>query len=746
LSREEPVENKVAGPKTKQKRRLTVGLKLLILNFLLPVPIIVGVAAFLYSSQYSKAVTTSEKDTLYIGRSLSTSVFAYLNAQFKIIQTSALALHDSALLPKSPVTEADYSKPPFADVVNKLIRIKASNDAFMTLYVGSDNFPGLILDTYDTLPPTFDARKRPWYLGAKAQARGDAYPYITEPHATAAGSASGTSILSVAETIYDDDHSSIGVFGADLNLDIMLAMLKAKSAELRVRVVLFSRTTGIIIYHPSYTLADQKTIKDIFTEIEIPDADGAIEKAMRQNKELSVEYVHPTLGHLHGYTFPIQGTPWNLFITVPDSTIVTAAVSSALLPVLIMLGLYLVIVIFSLFLTRMSILRPLKKLTTNLKDLAEGDGDLTVCIDVKTNNEIGDVARYFNSFVDKLKGIVVSVKQLTSDFIIQKQDLVANTEETASAATEITANVESIKTRIENLDHETSSVSAALEQIDATVRSLDESTGTQATAVKETMASITQMIAQLKSVAAVVDAKKQAAEALTETITKSGEAIARASEASKAIVKLAEGIVEMSTVISNISSQTNLLSMNAAIEAAHAGNFGKGFAVVADEIRKLAETSASSSTQITKLVKDILKKVEIAAAASVESESTFGVLRTELVSTIKALEEINSSTHELSLGGQQIIEATTDLNNVTAVVKTATVEMRETVRLVANSARQLADISSEVTRGMVEIATGVNKIATATNYLQDVSQKVATEIEDLKSETNKFQTEEKKNE
>ena len=174
------------------------------------------------------------------------------------------------------------------------------------------------------------------------------------------------------------------------------------------------------------------------------------------------------------------------------------------------LGALLLIIIFIvMLLVTGKIITALKDLSNSLKGLAEGEGDLTTRISESSQDEVGDVARFFNKFIDKLKDIIIVVKDSTKDLVDQKTNLIANTEETASAATQITMNVNSIKGQIESLDHETESVSSALKKIESTANSLNESTGNQAAAVEETMASVTQMIAQLKNVATVVDGKKE---------------------------------------------------------------------------------------------------------------------------------------------------------------------------------------------------------------------------------------------
>jgi len=250
-----------------------------------------------------------------------------------------------------------------------------------------------------------------------------------------------------------------------------------------------------------------------------------------------------------------------------------------------------------------------------------------------------------------------------------KGELIATITETSAAAEQISANLQSINGQMKNLDGNISKSSNDMVEISSFIKDLNEHIFEQISMVEQSTASVTEMIASINSVSTLTDKNRSAVEVLVKTADDGGKNLQDTTSIIANINSSISEIYGMVSVIQKISSQTNLLAMNAAIEAAHAGENGKGFAVVADEIRKLAEASALNSKEITKNLKDIIARIENASVSGQKTSSSFEKISDNIKSFTEALITISSSTSELNIGGQQILEAMTSLSELSAFIQ-----------------------------------------------------------------------------
>ena len=584
--------------------------------------------------------------------------------------------------------------------------------------------------TYDYEDPSYDFHSSEWYTTILPENWNRVNSregfYLTKPFYD---EVLDVTFITMGRVINDAEGRIIGVVTDDWTLDFLGDLL----ADLQITETsfpfLFDNKNGLILYHP-----DAGLIGKPLEELEWADSLAAPREGEVQilpgldhaNKIHTVYYAGLSVGYTFGFLIPDAEA--YAFLTILRRNNVVIAL------ILILCSSLVVYFISS------RIVKPIRLTTKTIREIAEGEGNLNVRMVVKTRDEVGELAENFNSFVAKLKGIVVAVKDAGAAVGQNRDELVSNAEETASATVQINSNVSSINSQIDRLNGEIQSITLGMKNIQSAVESLNHSTSSQSAAVEQASASIEEMIAQLNSVARIVQDKKEVTVALTDTISQSGEVIRKATTANQEIVELASQISDMSTIISDIASQTNLLSMNAAIEAAHAGDSGKGFAVVAEEIRKLAENSQTNSANIAKITRDILTKVDIAFEVSKQSEEAFGLLKTEIQGTIHALEEINSNTQELTQGGEQIILSNSELNKVSLAVQEEARKMESTILEISRSVAGAADISAQVNAGMDEISHGTSEIAQAMSFVQNISGKLSDNTSELEREMGKFQT------
>ena len=382
--------------------------------------------------------------------------------------------------------------------------------------------------------------------------------------------------------------------------------------------------------------------------------------------------------------------------------------------------------------------KPLVFVADTLKEISEGDGDLTRSISARSNDEIGDLAKYFNNTLEKIKRLVFSIKNESNVLSDVGTDLASNMNQTAAAVNQITANIQSIKGRVINQSASVSQTHVTMGQVVGNINKLDKLVHEQSTNVAQASSAIEQMVANTNSVTNTVISNANNVRILKDASEVGRNSLQEVSSDIQEISHDSEGLMEINSVMKNIASQTNLLSMNAAIEAAHAGDAGRGFAVVADEIRKLAESSGEQSKTISILLKKIKASIEKISHSTGNVMTKFSAIDDSVRIVAEQEENILHAMEEQGIGSKQILEGVGKVNDITHQVSCRSEEMLQNANEVIRESENLEKATMEIESGMNEMANGANQINIAVNHVNEISGKNRDGIGVLIGEVSRF--------
>ncbi|MDR2375503.1 MAG: methyl-accepting chemotaxis protein [Treponema sp.] len=377
-------------------------------------------------------------------------------------------------------------------------------------------------------------------------------------------------------------------------------------------------------------------------------------------------------------------------------------------------------VLFVLFFLRLIFPR-IAEITAALKEISEGEGDLTTRIAIYKPDEIGVMAAYFNRALDQIRNLVFTIKEQSVKLFNVGNDLAENMIETASVMNQITANIREVQTRVINQSAGVTENAATMEQLSQNIDKLNSQVENQTESVSQSSSAIEEMLANIQSVTTTLVKNAKNVNELTVASEAGRTGLGTVSTDIQEIARESEGLTQINAVIQTIAAQTNLLAMNAAIEAAHAGEAGRGFAVVADEIRKLAENAGGQS----KTIGDVLKKIKSAIDKITGSANMVLEKFQAIDDSVRIVSEqetsIRAAMEEQGEGSKQILEAVARLNDVTQNVKQGSTEMHEGSQQVITESKNLEKVTWEISNGMTEMAAGADEISVAVGRVNDIS-------------------------
>jgi methyl-accepting chemotaxis protein len=575
--------------------------------------------------------------------SVSQNIASWLNAKLAIVISIAKThkANDSKALTLSQLNTAELA------------------GSFKNTYIGKSSGTFILNDQSVVLPADFDATSRPWYkLVENKSNTAFTTPYIDV-------TTNELTISAVVPILQNGQFS--GVAGADIDMQTVTKIINDIDF-LGLGYGFLLDNKGQVLSHPNAKL-NLKNTSDIFG------TNTPLQSEFTQY-EINGESKLISFTKISG----IENVDWYLGVVIDkDKAYVSVSNFGQTAAVFMVIGIIAIIIMMQLLLRYL--MQPMNRLNDAIKDIAQGEGDLTRRLTVENDDEFGDLSHSFNIFIEKIQHSIDQVKESTEQLDTAIESLVSQTHSSLSMYDDQSKRTDSVAAAINQFSATSMDISSNAESASQLAKNADEHSTQNQEALSHSVATIHQLSANMEKA-------QQTINSLNTHTTSIGQVL---------------------EVIKGVSEQTNLLALNAAIEAARAGEAGRGFAVVADEVRQLAHRTQQSTQEIEDTVSQLQKGSNLAVE----------LMKTSLQDSEKSVQQADAVGNLMS----HVIQAIKQINDANHSVASATDEQNQVVKLLDTDIQTISALSIQGKANLNDTLNECTKLKQQFSALENMVQK-----------------------